>query len=88
MCLLTLLSKPGLVVISWTSYDTLPVPLAMLVLASKGATMWLETVELSERSGQQATGLPKDKYPSVVTCNTGTGKDHRPVQHHPSHPQK
>ncbi len=48
-------------VVLCTSYDTLPTPVAMLVLLSKGATMKLEVLELDDRVGQQVTPLPKDK---------------------------
>ena len=30
--------------------------------------MKLEVLELEERLGQQVTPLPKDKYPSLLTC--------------------
>ena len=55
-------------VVLCTSYNTLPTPVAVLVLLSKGATMKLEVLELEERVGQQVTPLPKDKYPSLLTC--------------------
>ena len=55
-------------VVLCTSYDTLPTPVAMLVLLSKGAIMKLEVLESEERLGQQVTPLPKDKYPSLLTC--------------------